>query len=828
MSKKKNENELPDYAKDMKFSQKSVDKLKADKNKVIEEIDYRTKLRKELEADANNAQHLKEVKEQQEIIDAAIALKGDIINSVVDPDFVEPTFDEKMAINKEVEESQINSIDFVSIAKLEKVMFYDDLRKQRDYDLKHGVENHKSVLKETGANAFAKRSSIDKVKKELNNDLYSIEKDLYKLYEQKTNQLDDLKKSAKNLKDHTPEGLKNLTETIKVLSIELEGGVEIFIEKKMYEEDIFAKYQEKFEESAKRTADYINQNSNKNIEHDKLRKADGTKAAFSKRYPEVKEELERDFSKAKAKTPEEKKEKSVLKSVLKGLSTASLFFNPVMGGAIRLVTMAAKTKVMQKFKKDMLNQVSDGLDAVGVKKGTKLRSVLKVAAATIGGIGALGAAAMYAGDLDMEAAIEITKAAGNNFTQATGELLGNVDVQSISDKVMFAKETLENSDNLAQLALDNNVQSQELISKLTTDLPTGDNLSVEQDVLDVKSNDFVISQEKIDGFAKAAYESTGFLNAADEMKAAAEAAITISTDTVAETAQSSDILNALEGAPAIEVPEMTSYDIVKGDSLSAIMETIDSSEFDLQGESLNQAVALIAEMNGITDPNAIISGSSIQIPANTEALKALMEQNADRLADLDLSFASVDFTPPAIPVDVPEMEMPNTEEIVNTEIPPVPLTVEQELLTRAIESASSPEVYSQMVSETMVNNSDNLTEALKDFKNPEVLEQQIQEKMQANIQSQIEKGTFPVAIQLDLSVEGEGVINEVKFSTDELNAMYQTSVEQQQQKINELSVALSETYSNSPVVAGMEMPNNGQNLDSTINDRVDSGRKLKI
>ena len=232
------------------------------------------------------------------------------------------------------------------------------------------------------------------------------------------------------------------------------------------------------------------------------------------------------------------------------------------------------------------------------------------------------------------------------------------------------------------------------------------------------------------------------------------------------------------------------------------METLDSAEFDLQGQSLNEAVALIADLNNITDPNQILTGMPISIPADTAALQALMEQNADKLSTLDYGFASVDFSPPEV-----------IDSVSSVQPVPVPLTADQQLLQVAITEASSPEKYSSMIAENMVSDSDALSDSLSGFKDSDLLTQEIQDKMQANIQNQIEKGTFPVPIELSLS-DQYGKETQIVFSAEKLTAMNDLAIEGQKSQIELLSAKLESSVSATSELAEtgevMEMPNNGK------------------
>lgn len=79
---------------------------------------------------------------------------------------------------------------------------------------------------------------------------------------------------------------------------------------------------------------------------------------------------------------------------------------------------------------------------------------------------------------------------------------------------------------------------------------------------------------------------------------------------------------------------MQEYTIEKGDTLSGIVEKLDGKEFDLQGQKLYAVVQLIAEQNGISNPNHILAGATLNVPQDTAALQAFCEANKDKLSEI--------------------------------------------------------------------------------------------------------------------------------------------------------------------------------------------------
>jgi len=735
-------------------------------------------------------------------------------------DYERRQLEEKEKLNAEIASSDVVSkIDFDAISKLEQVMFFEQLRKKREADLVANVSDYEKQLREANVGAFARQKALSSYKKEQNNDLYSIEKELYKTYESKTTQLEDLQKSAKKANQHSPAELKELNEKVKVLKTELAGGAEVFIETKIYHKDIFDKYQEKFAEVAQKNSNFIARYANPEIEHDKLKKADATKAAFNGMFPEVRKQLEKEFLKAKSKTPEQKAEKSLLSTACKVLSTASLFYNPVMGIATRVLVRIAKTDRMQEFKKDMLSQVSKGLDAIGIEKGTKLRTAVKLMGAGVAGFAALGVAAMYAADGDLEGALEISKNAGNSLVDLGRELSTNIDAAKIAEKLSFAKDVIVNSDVVAE-AMSKTAE----VTKEVVDNTIG---AVEPSVINIAIPDSFDYSEltKIDLPSESAPLSNTVNILDQDFTALADVNAPLEQQFAVDLPLPEQPIDmSVAAIPPVEI-EMAKYVVNPNDTLSGIMETLDSAQYDLQGESLNKAVALIAEMNGISDPNSIMAGMTIDIPKDTAALQALMEQNADRLAGLNTDFASVDFSKPEVPMESMTDKINKVESMLEAKNAVADiatnLTVEQQLIVNAIEVTTSNATYSDMIAQKLILDSPELQEQFGLFRNPDQLAENIRMTLNDNIQAQMDNGTFPTDIEFTLSADNSSAKEIITFDASELSRGHDVAIESSKEKVALLQEKLAASMEVN-ATEEMELPANGQPKHTASNLTVPS------
>ena len=106
-------------------------------------------------------------------------------------------------------------------------------------------------------------------------------------------------------------------------------------------------------------------------------------------------------------------------------TAAVLGFNAIM-----------KTKTMEKFKKNMANDISNGLDKLGIDKESSLRKGLK-RAAVVAGLGAGIAVGLAAGNVDMS---EITKLGGETLTGLSEGIDGMVNAEGLSDATNGADE----------------------------------------------------------------------------------------------------------------------------------------------------------------------------------------------------------------------------------------------------------------------------------------------------------------------------------------------------------------------------------------------------
>lgn len=103
----------------------------------------------------------------------------------------------------------------------------------------------------------------------------------------------------------------------------------------------------------------------------------------------------------------------------------------------------------------------------------------------------------------------------------------------------------------------------------------------------------------------------------------------ILADLNGSTSPVQDAVNPVQNAIS-----MQEYTIEKGDTLSGIVEKLDGKEFDLQGQKLYAVVQLIAEQNGISNPNHILAGATLNVPQDTAALQAFCEANKDKLSEI--------------------------------------------------------------------------------------------------------------------------------------------------------------------------------------------------
>jgi hypothetical protein len=659
-----------------------------------------------------------------------------------DLEFGANNFSQKAAENldKKTKEN-IDKLDVVAISQLEQVMFMADMHKKREELIQKETKEYKELLKNSGSSYLEKKRSMKLFQENLFKDKYSVEKGMIAKYEEELERLDSLNKQSKKASKLTSDELQQILKDKKELEAKVGNGLDSYIMEQSMKGD-YDKFVNKFPEIAKSLNDEITGNINQEItlseeqlssKHSLAVRADAITKSFNDRYPSSSKEMADKYRKEKKDTPE----KTALQTGLSILSTASKIYNPIPALAIAGITKILETDVMQKVKKDITSSISTSLDRVGIKEGTKLRTALK--ATTIGVVG-LGAALLYASDGDLDKAFEAAKGTMEQIPAVLErglETASNYDftgVNGVGVDSLNASAGTDLNDKLSKIV--ENASSEPSHSDLT---PKG---------VEAMNNIVDKVMDGMDGMDSIPLDTAG-----QEQIVASN------------TANVGEILKEIEGAAAETIPleaTMQEIKVLKGDTLSGMLEKIDGVAYDLNGQNMNQAVALIAEMNGITDPNNIEAGMSLKLPENTEALKALMENNADKLAGLDTSWATKT-------VEIlPEVGLSDTtvalKEVVTFTSPEI------ELLGQEIVSLTSPEVRAELISTEVLADNKNLESILEDYRHSDDVREGISNSVNENIQKQIAEGTFPKDIVLEFSSENSSYKESLSISKESLQA----------------------------------------------------------
>jgi hypothetical protein len=217
------------------------------------------------------------------------------------------------------------------------------------------------------------------------------------------------------------------------------------------------------------------------------------------------------------------------------------------------------------------------------------------------------------------------------------------------------------------------------------------------------------------------------------------------------------------------IPEFNSYEIKSGDELGDLLENIDSAAFDLQGNKLHAVAQFIAEQNGIVDANNIMPGQTVNLPATTEDLKLLVEQNQERINQI----------------------MEERTQMANE--------------TKAdlnIESSNNAQI-----NDLLSQNSNNITESVfkqtmsdKEWVGLEnklgVDREELEKLVKENIENQIQQGKFPKTIQLDLQSYNGKLEETVILTSQRLDQS--ASLVLQENGINKVSVDYGSTNIEEP------------------------------
>ena len=682
--------------------------------------------------------------------------------------------DKVVELNPVKEENDDINLDYVD--QLEGVLFQQRLMQERERMLKEGIEKIKKELKEQNDLSYIQRKKLEKEReKALYEDLYGVEKELAEARREAIEKHENLEKLIKKTGGLNQDAIQQKKDI--EAEFMLGDSLDDFIQASLMSKNSQQKLHEKFPEVKKQIdADAMMLADQNKFENKNLRRADGVTKLFNKENPEVEKEMNGFMKKLTNFTQKNQKTLKVAGQILTGVA---LVTNPVGTLAAKGVMAIMKTKAMQNFKDKMSNDIGHGLDKMGYTENSKLRRGLKLAGAVAGLSAVVGVSMLAANEVDMA---DIAKQAsslqdaGAEFLTNSGEMgsklltegqaaidvAGQYGSEALADLNVAGSEAYESMSEYGKEAMnglsDLKNQGLEMGGNLIEDLGEFGNAAMQEfDELTGKLG------AMYDG-AMQALEESGNTTALEEQQvnmndllerysAMAESgqldAVKASMAQMVETNDLNEFINSLsqESAVELEAPtidptglNMSSYTIQGGDTLGAILETVDGVEYDLQGSKLHAVAQLIAEQAGIPDADVIQAGQEIKIPSSTADLQLFVEQNQERINEIMQERIQQANIEAASGITLPE----GTTDFaaVNAELEKYQLLSNNlaDLGDRAFESSdiSNRELY----------------EIKKEYG---LTSDDLEEYLIKNITNQLENGTFPNSVTLQLEEDGQVV-----------------------------------------------------------------------
>lgn len=671
-----------------------------------------------------------------------------------------------MIPEEEKKDFELN-IDYVE--GLYKTMFMNRMLEERARIIAEKIQEEKERLKNEDISYFERRKREKAFEQSLYEDYHSVEKELAEQRKKAIERQEELEKKIKqtgNLNQAAIQEKKQL-ETEYMLGDTLDN----YIQAAYMSNKVQDKLKDKFPDVAKKLdADVMGMSDQHKYENKNLRRADGITKQFNKEFPEAQKEVNGFMAKLKGFAARNQKAIKTAGMILTGVglvtnlpaTAAVLGFNAIM-----------KTKVMENVKKNIANDISNGLDKLGIDKKSKLRTGLK-RVAVVAGLGLTVAVGLAAGNVDMS---EITKLGGEALGGLTEGLNGIPNTEGLTDatngadeaarqaaeeaaKQEAAKQAAEeaarqaayeeaarqlaetqqatteflqsNSEGITDSLFDQEMSDREwsrLENKLGVDKEHLQKL-VEENIqkqlaegtfpkaIELELNSYDGRNTHTITFGTEKMEQTANMLAQEQGKDIAIDSLSQTEPEIKEPEVKEPEPNEPENQPVPDENGMIKVEVKEGETLTGMLEKVDSAEFDLVGADLPAVAQLIAEQNGIPDANKIFAGQMINMPSDTEALKQLVENNQERL-----------------------------QEILKEQA--------QQAAQQTMEQATSLPV------EFLNSNSEGITESLfdqemsnRDWARLEdkigVDKDNLQKLVQENIQKQIAEGTFPKTIELDL------------------------------------------------------------------------------
>lgn len=532
-------------------------------------------------------------------------------------------------VNQKLIDEQTKLIQDIDVAKemdkfLTRTLFLEKIRKHQEEEYNKGVkllEEEKSQL--STLEKFKRRKEFEEKMEELRREKFKLETTMYE---------NILKEQFNNI-DKKSKLIENVTTDLK---------------QQAYREDFNEVLKKAFPEVYKELKTDLS-SLNKNHGFDSRQSL-----LYLMQETTGKKDLAKELEELYKENSLKKIKDDAIKNSLSALKITSGLMNPA-GFIIRsITTKVADIPVMKKVLDNINEKFDESLDILGVSE--KHKKYIKIAGGVVASALVVGVTGSLLLPHEVLNADELLSGLDSVKDKAT-ETLSTINV---SDKMENVKAMMQSTNSADGVNLVKDAVSNVDIPKTEFTDGLKEHLNIKAEPTAFNSSDLLVNQQEVK--LPETYDDTKPQNfVMDPEKAAALKQVTLTgevpeilkQDSVSVNPSANDlndskvttqenVLNDLNGSEkntvntsvSVNTPEMEKYVIQKGDTLSGIVEKLDSKEFDLQGEKLYAVVQLIAEQNNISNPHHILTGATIDIPKDTAALEAYCEANKEKLSEI--------------------------------------------------------------------------------------------------------------------------------------------------------------------------------------------------
>ena len=670
---------------------------------------------------------------------------------------------------------------------LYKTMLINRMLDERKRIIEQKLKEEKERLKNEDLSYFERKKKEKSFETDLYADYYSVEKELAEKRRKAIERHEELQKTINKTGNKHQGAIQEQIDLEKEFM--LGDSLDDYIQAAYMSNETQNKLKEKYPDVAQKLdSDVMSISDQQKYENKNLRRADGITKQFNQDFPEVKKEVNGFMSKLKNFAAKNQKAIKTAGYILTGVglvtnlpaTAAVLGFNAIM-----------KTKTMKNLKEKISNDIGNGLDKLGYTEDSKLRKGLKVAGIVAGigvtvGVGMLAAGNVDMGDITKQVAdLKVAGAeALNEGIKQAGEAANvlNEKLEGVKSSVMDNVDTgtfdpdtfIPETPQFENITFTADTTMEDIVKNLGSDLGlSGKELET---VVEFMATEYGVNPNNIPAGTQLnlPMDQEQFKNYIFQQENQ-EKMMEIMMGESPKPAPA----DATPAIPPLEVSSMVDVTVQKGDTLTGLLERVDGVEFDLVGGDLTAVAQLVAEQNGIPNADIINPGQVINMPSNPEALKQFVEANQERLQEI-------------IKEQAAQATQQVVEQSANIGLSADFLSSNSEAITDSLfEQTMSDREWSRLESKLGVDR--------------EELEKLVQE----NITKQIENGTFPTKIEMELNSYNGRHQEVIEFTT---HKMEQTAnlIAQQNGVENTSNVAINYDDSKIESSQAVEKPENGK------------------